>query len=232
MADPRHHLLRRSHDRPRRDRDEPRAAVGAARAGVHERRPAVDRDRVFAVVREPAAVLRAAGRPDRPQGDLPDRAGRVRGRFRCRRRLGQLHDAGDGARLPGRLRRAAGAVGPVPADHDVHRPEGTGQGVRRLRRGRGQRLGSGAADRRRADLLRVVAVVHVHQPGLRRDRDHRRPAAAGSAAQDAGRPAGHPGRGGGVGRDVLPGLRLLERRDARLARPVDGGLPRGRGRCC
>ena len=38
--------------------------------------------------------------------------------------------------------------------------------------------------------------------------------AARQAAQDAGRPAGRPGCGGGVGRDVLPGLRLLQRRGA------------------
>ena len=232
MAGSRRHLRRCSDDRPRHDRDEPRAAVGAARAGVHERRPAVDRDRVLAVVREPAAVLRAAGRPDRPQGDLPGRAGRLRGRLRRRRRLGQLHDAGHGTRLPRGLRRAAGTVGPVAADHDVHQPEGTGQGVRRLRHGRGQRLSHRAAARRRADLVRILAVVPVHQPGLRRHRDPRRRAAAGQAAQDAGCPAGHPGRGGGVGRDVLPGLRVLQRRDATAGTPGRRGASSRPRPCC
>ena len=65
---------------------------------------------------------------------------RLRRRLRGRRRLGQLHHAGDGTGLPGSLRRAAGAVGPVAADQHIHRSEGTGQGVRRLRHGRGQRL--------------------------------------------------------------------------------------------
>ncbi|MFD0533709.1 hypothetical protein ACFQY7_07835 [Actinomadura luteofluorescens] len=37
----------------------------------------------------------------RPQGDLPDRARRLRGGLRRRRRLGRLPDAGDGAGLPG-----------------------------------------------------------------------------------------------------------------------------------
>ena len=44
--------------------------------------------------------------------------------------------AGRGPRLPGRVRRAAGAGRAVAADHDVHRPEGARQGVRRLRRDR------------------------------------------------------------------------------------------------
>ncbi len=51
-------------------------------------------------------------------------------------------------------------------------------------------------------------------------------AAGGQAAADAGRPAGHPGRGDGVRRDVLPGLRLLQRRVAQLAHALDLGLPR------
>src|SRR6266536_2104950 len=61
VADPRRHLHRLPHGRPRPDRDERRASVGAESAGVHERRQAVDRDRVRAAIREPAAVLRSAG---------------------------------------------------------------------------------------------------------------------------------------------------------------------------
>ena len=58
-----------------------------------------------------------------------------------RRRLGQLRHAGDRAGLPGRVRRAAGALGAVAADHHVHRAEGPQQGVRRLR---GDRRAGGA----------------------------------------------------------------------------------------
>ena len=60
----------------------------------------------------------------------------LRGGVGGRRRLGQLRHADHRAGLPGRVRRAAGAVGAVAADHHVHRAEGPRPGVRRLRRDR------------------------------------------------------------------------------------------------
>ena len=231
VADPRRHRGRPAHDRARPDRDEPRAAVGAACAGLQRRRPAVGRDGVRAVVRQPAAVLRSAGRPDRPQGDVPYRPGRLRRGLGDRRRRRSTSTMLVTARAcQGVFARDAGAGRPVAADHDVHRPEGARQGVRRLWRDRRRGRGGRAAARRRADVVPVLALVPVHQPVLRRDRDHGRRAVAAQAAEDDGRQAGHPWRASRLQRGVLPCLRVLERRDARLEHAVHVRVPRRGGR--
>jgi len=230
LADPRHYRGRPAHDRARPDRDEPRAAVGAEGAGLQQRGQAVGRDGVRAVVRQPAAVLRPAGRHCRAQGDVPYRPGRLRRGLRGRRRLRQLRDAGHRPRVPGRVRRDAGAGRAVAADHDVYRPEGAGQGLRCLRRHRRCGRGGRAPARRRADVVPVVALVPVHQPGLRRNRDHGRGTVAAQAAEDDGRQAGHTWRASRLQRGVLHRLRVLERCDARLEHTVHVRVPR-RGVC-
>ena len=189
LADPGRHRARAAHGRARHDRDEPGAAVGAAGPGLQQRGPAVDRDGVLAVVRQPAAVLRPGGRPHRPQGGLHHRPDRVRRRVGHRRRVGELRDAGHRARLPGRVRRDAGAGRAFPADHHVQRPEGARQGVRRLRRDRRRGRRGRPAARRRADRVPVVALVPLHQPVLRR----RRRVPAGRCCS-SGRPASPGGR--------------------------------------
>ena len=78
-------------------------------------------------------------------------------------------------------------------------------------------------------VVPVLALVPVHQPGLRRDRDHGRRTVAAQAAEDDGRQAGHTWRASRLQRRVLPGLRVLERRDARLEHAVHLRVPR-RGR--
>ena len=210
---------------PGPDGDEHRAAVGAAGAAFHHRGPAVGGHRVLAGVRQPAAARRPAGRPAGPQGHVPGRPGRFRGRVGHRRRLGQLHHADHRAGLPGRVRGAAGAVGAVAADHHVHRAEGPRQGVRRLRGDRRGRRRGGPAARRRADRVPVLAVDAVREPDLRRGGLCGGRAAAEAPAVPGQAQAGHPRRAAGLRRGVLPGLRLLQRGRAQLARAVHLGVP-------
>ena len=176
-------------------------------------------------VRQPAAARRQAGRPAGPQGHVPDRPGRVRGGLGHRRRLGQLHHADHRAGLPGRFRRAAGAVGLVAADDHVHRAEGPQPGVRRLRGDRRGRRGGGPAARRRADRIPVLAVDAVREPDLRRRGVRRGCAAADPAVIPGQAQAGHPGRPAGLRRHVLPGLRVLQRGQPHLGRAVHLRVP-------
>ena len=225
LAHPRRDRHRAAHGHPRPDGDEHRAAIRPARPALHHGGPAVGGHRLFTRVRQPAAAGRQAGRPARPQGNVPDRPGRLRRRLGHRRRLGQLHHARDRAGLPGRVRCDPGAVGAFAADHDVHRAEGPRQGVRHLRRDRRGRQRGRPAARRRPDRVLVLALDAVHQPGLRR-RGLRRGSAAAAATPVPGQAeAGHPGRGDGVQWLVLPGLRILERGHARLEHAVHLRLP-------
>ena len=218
---------------PGPDGDEHRAAVGAAGTALHHGGPAVGGHRLRPGVRQPTFARRQAGGPAGPEGHVLDRAGRLRGRVGDRRRVGQLRHAGDRAGLPGRVRRAAGALGAVAADHHVHRAEGPRQGVRRLRGDRRGRRRDRAAARRRADRVPVLALVHVREPVLRRGGLYRRRAAADASAVPGQAEAGHPGRAAGLRRGVLPGLRVLQRRRAQLAHTVHLRIPgrrRGAGR--
>ena len=94
----------------------------------------------------------------------------------------------------------------------------------------GGRRGRPAA-RRRADRVPVLALDAVRQPDLRRARPsagaaillHRQPRRRARPKLDM------PGVLAGLGRHVLPGVRLLQRRPAQLARAVHLGLPGGRG---
>ena len=198
LAHPRRDRPRAAHGGPRRHGDEHRAAVRAARAALQHGGPAVGGHGLHPGVRQPAPARREAGRPARPEGDVPDRTGRLRGRLGHRRCLGQLRHAGDRARLPGRVRRDPGAVGAVAADDHVHRAEGSRQGVRRLRRDRRGRRRRGPAARRRADRVPVLALDAVRQPDLRGPRVRRRSAPAQAAAVAGQAQAGHPRRAAGV----------------------------------
>ena len=71
---------------------------------------------------------------------------------------------------PGRVRRADGAGRAVHRHGDVHRPEGAGQGVRRLRRARRRRRGDRPDRRRRPDRVRLLALVPRRQRAGRADR--------------------------------------------------------------
>ena len=215
---------RPAHDRPRPHDRERRAAVRAAVAALRHRGPAVGGDRVRAGVRQPAAARRAAGRPARPQGHLHGRPGRLRLRVRRGRGVHQPRHAGDGPGLPGRLRGGHGAVRAVDPDQHVRRSEGPRQGVRRVRRDRRRRRLGGPAAGRRADRVPVLAVDAVRQPVLRRGRAGRRGRAAQAGAEPTRPAAGPARRRAGRRGDVLPGLRVRQRRHARLGHAVDLGF--------
>src|SRR5215470_7709088 len=155
--------------------------------------------------------------------------GRLRRRLSRRRRDDQLRHAGRGARLPGRVRRAARARGAVDPVHDVHRPEGARQGVRRLRRDRGRRWRNRPGARRAPDRVPVLALVPVREPDLRWPGGHRCGDCAAPPGPARPVPAGPARRRACLGRNVLPGLRVLQRGLPRLARAVHLRIP-GRGR--
>ena len=187
-----------------------------------------------ALLRSLSPVCAAAGRPahrhHRPQGDVPRRPHRVRGRVRGRRGRRQLRHAHRGARLPGRVRRAAGTGRAVAADRHVPRLQGPGQGVRHLRRHRRRRRRGRPAARRAADPVPGLALVPVRQPHRRRRRRRRRGGAAAPAASRAAAPAGPARPRHRSRRHVLRRLRPRQRRQRRLARPGHLGFPpRGRG---
>ena len=144
-------------------------ALLSAQQALHffHRGPAVGGHRLHPGVRQPSIARGQAGGPDRPQGHVPDRASRLRRRVGDRQRVGQLRHADHRAGLPGRVRRAAGAVDAVAAHHHVHRAEGPQPGVRRLRGDRRGRRRGRAAARRRADRVPVLAVDAVREPAHR-----------------------------------------------------------------
>ena len=103
------------------------------------------------------------------------RPDRVRRRLGPRRVLDRLHHAPRRPVRPGCLRGAAGPLGPVAADDDVHRPKERNRAFAIY----GAIAGAGGAIGlflgRGPHLLRVVALDALRQPGLRRGRLRRRP---------------------------------------------------------
>ena len=194
--------------------------------GVLQRLPPVDRHRVRAVLRQPAAARRSHRRPRRAQARLRHRAHRVRRRLRPRRPRRELRRPRRRPRAAGRLRRAARPGGPQPADHHLHDPGGAQQGLRRVRDHRRLRRGGRPDPRRCADRVPELALVHVREPDPRGPGRDRRAAAprCGAGARRAAADR-HPRRDHGVGRPVRPGLRLLQRRDAGMGRAADDRRP-------
>ena len=229
MADPGGRRPRPAHGRAGRHDREHCAAVRAGGPGLHHHGPAVGGDRLRARVRQPAAVGRPAGRPDRPQGHVPGRCARLRRRVGRRRCGDQLRHAGRCARRPGRVRRAARTGGTVDPLHDVQRPEGARQGVRCLRRDRRRRRRGRPGARWGADRVPVVALVPVREPDPGGHRRDRRGAPAQAAARQRPAATGPARCRARLGVHVLPGLRILQRRDPPLGDAVDLRLP-GRGR--
>ena len=104
--------------------------------GFSDGRPPVDRHRLLARLRQPAAARRPPLRPHRPQAHLHHRPRRLRRRVRARRRGRHLRAARRRPRAAGRVRRAARPDRARRADDDLHHPEGARPRVRRLRRDR------------------------------------------------------------------------------------------------
>lgn len=101
--------------------------------GLHHSGPATSRHCLHLGVRKPAAARRQARRPVRPPGHVPDRAGRFAGVLAIGGgsvRFAVLISARAWQR---RIRRALDPVRAVAADHQIHRAEDPGQGVRHLR---------------------------------------------------------------------------------------------------
>ena len=91
------------------------------------------------------------------------------------RRRGPDHAHADRRpRAAGPLRRAAGALGALDPDLDLHRPTRAGPGLRDLRHHRHRRLRLRAHPRRLPDPVRRLALVPVRQPAHRRARPLRR----------------------------------------------------------
>ena len=194
---------------------------------ILQRRPPVDRHRLLAGLRQPAAARRPDLRPDRPQARLHHRPHRLRRGLGPGRGRRLVRDARRRPGAPGRVRRTAGAHRAGRADHDVHRSEGTRPRVRHLRRHRGSGRSRGPAPRWRAHRAVQLALEPLHQRPHRHHRHHRRrPLRDLDGPQRPAPEAGHPGHDPRLRRAVLAGLRLLERRDRRLGLPRHLGLPR------
>ncbi len=104
-------------------------------------------------------------------------------RARWRRRL--VRDAGRGAGAAGGVRRHPRAVRPRHPGQHLPGPARAGPGLRGLRLSSGRRRRGGPDPRRGPHPVPLVALHPVRQPGVRRDRHHRR---AGCTSAAPGRP--------------------------------------------
>ena len=204
--------------------------------GVPEQRPAVGGDGLRAGVRQPAVGGRPPRRHVQPQVGLHHRPGRIRARLSPRGRRRLVRDAGRGPGAAGGIRRHPRAVRPRHPGQYLPGPARAGKGLRGLRLSSGRRWRGGLDPRRGPHPVPLVAIHPVRQPGLRRDRHHRR---AGLYPQH---PIGQPAANGlarsdsGLRRAVPHRLRLLPRRDRRLDGRADYRQPGRRrdrtGRVC
>ena len=96
----------------------------------------------------------------------------------------------------------------VHRDGDVHRAEGARQGVRRVRRARRWRCRDRPDRRRRADRVRLLALVPRRQRARRADRRRGRDPARAREQGARRHPVRRPRRPAGHDRAVLAGLRL------------------------
>ena len=217
-------------DRARRVDREHRAPLGAGGPRDQQRRPAVGRHGLHAGLRRPAAARRPDRRLHGSQAHVHHRPARVRRRLRPRWPGRQPGAAVRGPRTPGRVRRTDGPGRPVPGDRHVHRAQGARQGVRRVRCAGGRWRRDRADRRRRADGVRLLALV----PGRQRPGgDHRgaRRGPAGAREQGARRHAvRRPGGPARDGRAVLAGVRVHRGRPGQAPRGpvVAGGAGLGR----
>ena len=151
--------------------------------------------------------------------------GRIRHRLGDRRRRRLVRRPGHGPGAAGGVRRCPRAGCPGHPGEHIQRPARTGEGLRRLRLGRGRRRRHRAGPGRGADRVPLVALVPVRQPGVCRDRRGRRPGLYPR------RPAGQPAANGlarrraGVRRAVRDRVRLLPGRDRRVDGRADPRLP-------
>ena len=213
----------------RLDRDH-RPALGAEGPAYLGGQPAVGDHRLHPGLRRAAA----AGWPDRrlrwPQADVHRRPHRVRRRFGTRRPGPGSGPAVRRTCSSGGVRRGDGPCSPVPADHHLPvRPEGAGQGLRRLRRGVRRRGSHRRPARRHPHPVRLVALVPAgerpHRPAGRllclpcRSRE---PGVGEHQVRRSWRPLVH-------GRPGQPGLRVHQGGVGRVELDPHPDLPRHRG---
>ena len=153
---------------------EHRPAVGSRRTRIRHCEPAVGDHGLFAGIRQPAAARGPVVRPSGCASHPDHRADRVRRGVCSRRGRRRVRDPDRGPGGPRRLRRHPRACRAVHPEHHVHRPRRPREGVRRLLGNRSQRCGTRTATRRRGDGVAVVAMVPLHQHGVRAARRARR----------------------------------------------------------
>ncbi len=117
--------------------------------------------------------------------------------------------------LQGVVRRAAGPRRALDPHHDVHRPAGARQGVRRLRRGRRRRRGDRPDPRRRADRSTSTGAGACTSTSRSRSRRcWRRCRCCTTRSPSCTSQIDIPGAVTAIGRPVRDRLRPGERRDA------------------
>ena len=196
LAHPRRPGRGAAHGRPRRDDREHRPALGPGVARLLRRQPPVGHHGVCAGLRLAAAARRAPRRSPRPQADLHRRAARLRGRV-GRRRRGAGRSACSSAPAP--RRAPSGRCSRRPRSRCCPRPSPTRPSAARRSAIYGAIAGAGGA----IGLLlggvltecRVLALVPVREPPLRRPRGARGDAPARHRALARARRAStSPGR--------------------------------------
>ena len=171
-------------DSRRRDH---RPALGPAFAPHLDGQPAMDADGVHPRLRRPPAARRTHRRLPGSQAHVHRQPDRLRGRVGPGRSGRELGHAVRCPRPARGVRRHHGPGGAVAAHRGLHRAQGAGPGLRRLRRDRRRRCGHRPHSRRRADPVRLLALDAADQrPHRHRRRHHRRPA---SSPRAGARPA-------------------------------------------
>ena len=174
--------------RPGRDRGRPadgragrlggdhRPALGPAGPPHLDRQPRVDADGLHPVLRRPPPLGRSDRRLLRTQADVRGEPHRVRRCLGAGRPGPERRHALQRPRAAGRLRRHHGARGPLAPHRGLHRAQGAGPRVRRLRRHRRRRGGHRPHPRWLPHRVRLVALDAAHQRADRRHRRRRRAA--------------------------------------------------------
>ncbi len=165
---PRRHRRRPADGGARRLRRDHRPALGAAGPAHLDGQPPVDADRVHPGLRRPPAAGWPHRRLPRPQAHVRHQPDRLRRGVGPRRAGAELGHAVRRPRPAGCVRRDHGAGRTVAAHRGLHRAQGAGPGLRRLRRHRRRRRRHRPHPRRRPHRVRLVALDAADQRAHRR----------------------------------------------------------------
>ena len=167
LPGPGHHRRGPAHGGARRLGGDHRPAVGPAGPAHLDGQPPVDADGLHPLLRRAAAARRPHRRLLRAQADVRHQPGRLR---RCLRPGRPGPELGHALQRPcpaGSVRRGHGARRAVAAHRGLHRAQGAGTCLRRLRRHRRRRRRHRPHPRRLPDRVRLVA---LDPPDQRADR--------------------------------------------------------------